>query len=191
MDPATAPAVAVPSRAASSCGRTFRWPPPPSGLLHAANIPASYAHPVHSERVPGPGPGLQVFLHSACPIRDSSAMPGPAPRTFLRDVAPAAFAEALHVGRPDVDLANLGSGSPMRTCRRPRPRAGGAKVQIPAGTSEQPTSGRVSRQEQRCYISHAGPVRRHVVPPRMGCLQPTARRAAPSSHRRLIPSDLD
>jgi rubrerythrin len=39
-------------------------------------------------------------------------MPGPAPRTLLRDAAPHAFSEALRVvGRPDVELATLGSGS--------------------------------------------------------------------------------
>jgi len=39
-------------------------------------------------------------------------MPGPAPRILLRDTSTAAFTEALYVvGRPDVDLGNLGSGS--------------------------------------------------------------------------------
>lgn len=39
-------------------------------------------------------------------------VPGPAPRALLRDSAPRAFSEALGVvGRPDIELATLGSGS--------------------------------------------------------------------------------
>ncbi|WP_376785977.1 MULTISPECIES: zinc-ribbon domain-containing protein [Aeromicrobium] len=54
------------------------------------------------------------WLLSNCSPRwmQNDCVPGPVPVALLRDASPAIFAEALHVvGRPDVDVSTLGTGS--------------------------------------------------------------------------------